>query len=225
MSDIYSNEPMLEIYIFETTSNIQHLETLMLKSEKRGVFTQESINEIFRVMHTIKGSSSMMLFDSISSTAHSIEDLFYYIREKKPCNMEFEMLSDLIFRFIDFVTVEVEKVKNGDPVNGESSLLIIDIKNLLNQLIQNNPSNEDIVRPSSNKKQQYYIAHEIKENISEDNQVGYYKAIITFEDGCEMENIRTYIVIHMSYAVDSIYWEFCTVNQPNNKFFGQNLSI
>jgi len=35
-------------------------------------------------MHTIKGSAAMMLFDDISKLAHSIEDLFFYLREEKP---------------------------------------------------------------------------------------------------------------------------------------------
>ena len=33
-------------------------------------------------MHTIKGSSAMMEFNSISTIAHRIEDVFFYIRDK-----------------------------------------------------------------------------------------------------------------------------------------------
>ncbi|MBZ4667709.1 MAG: hypothetical protein JG775_861 [Defluviitaleaceae bacterium] len=30
MSELYANEPMLEMYIFETTQNIEQLETIIL---------------------------------------------------------------------------------------------------------------------------------------------------------------------------------------------------
>ena len=199
MSDNYINEPMLEIYLFETTSNIQNLESLVLRSETNSSFTQDSINEIFRILHTIKGSSSMMLYDGISSVAHSIEDLFYYIREKKDVNFEFDVLSELIFNFIDFAKVEIEKIKCGDPVDGDSTHLINDVKDFLNQLIQLNPSKEEVIIPTSNTKQQYYIQQGNKDSTSQEminTPMNYYKTVITFEDGCEMENIRAYTIVH-----------------------------
>lgn len=51
------NEPMLDMYIFETT---QLIEQLVIHGEKENGFT-DSINEIFRIMHTVKGSSAMMM--------------------------------------------------------------------------------------------------------------------------------------------------------------------
>lgn len=87
---------MLDMYIFETMQLVEQLELLVLDSEKSDSFDTSAINEIFRIMHTIKGSSAMMLFNDISSLSHSIEDLFYYIREKKPSNMDFTGLSDIV---------------------------------------------------------------------------------------------------------------------------------
>ena len=42
---------------------------------------QDDINEIFRIMHTIKGSSAMMEFSTLATVAHRIEDSFFIIRE------------------------------------------------------------------------------------------------------------------------------------------------
>ena len=41
----------------------------------------ESIHEIFRAMHTIKGISGMMMFDEITKMAHKLEDVLFYLRE------------------------------------------------------------------------------------------------------------------------------------------------
>jgi two-component system chemotaxis sensor kinase CheA len=67
---------MLDVFIYETTQNIEQLETAILTSEKAGSFAPQAVNEIFRVMHTIKGSSAMMMYNNISSLSHAIEDLF-----------------------------------------------------------------------------------------------------------------------------------------------------
>jgi len=50
-------DPMLEMFIFETLQLSDQLEQLVLNSEKSDFFEAAEINEIFRIMHTIKGSA------------------------------------------------------------------------------------------------------------------------------------------------------------------------
>ena len=80
MSDDFKHEPLLDMYIFETEQLLEQLEQLILNSEKTDSFTREAIDEIFRIMHTIKGSSAMMMFTGVSNLAHCMEDLFYCLR-------------------------------------------------------------------------------------------------------------------------------------------------
>lgn len=90
MSNGTNREPMLEMYIFETTQLVGQLEQSILNSEK-AIDYELSINEMFRVMHTIKGNSAMMLFNNISELAHLMEDLFDFIRVvffEEGCEME-----------------------------------------------------------------------------------------------------------------------------------------
>ncbi|NLC19711.1 MAG: hypothetical protein GX757_10950 [Clostridiales bacterium] len=107
MSSNINHEPMIEMFIFETAQQIEQLEKHILNSEKDGGFSREAINDIFRIMHTIKGSSTMMLFKDISNLAHSIEDIFFYIREENPASIDFTYLSDLILDGIDFIKIEL----------------------------------------------------------------------------------------------------------------------
>lgn len=58
-------ESMLEMYIFETNTLLEQLDEILLRTEDANVFSQEDINEIFRIMHTIKGSSAMMGFENL----------------------------------------------------------------------------------------------------------------------------------------------------------------
>ena len=75
-------DSMLETYLFETNSLMDQLDEILLEAEKSKRFTVDDVNEIFRIMHTIKGSSAMMEFDSLMTTSHKLEDLFFLIRDR-----------------------------------------------------------------------------------------------------------------------------------------------
>ncbi len=192
MSKNYENEPMLEIYIFETTMFLDQLEQVIINSEKSGNFTDESVNEIFRFMHTIKGSSSMMLFNQIASLAHQLEDIFYFIREKKPAQLNYSILSDIVLSGVDFIKVEVNKIKNADEADGNPTSIIETCKNYLSEIKKVNNVKEEVTKPVSVSKQQYYIPQEKK---PKDVIFNWYQATVYFELGCEMENIRAYTVV------------------------------
>ena len=69
-----SNNEILDTYLFENNSLLEQLESIVLDAEGSSAFSEDNINEIFRIMHTIKGSSAMMEFDSLASVAHRIEE-------------------------------------------------------------------------------------------------------------------------------------------------------
>ena len=76
------HEPMLDMFIFETRQFLEQLEQLALKSEQTQSFDPDDVNEFFRGLHTIKGSAAMMMVNNVSTVAHSVEDIFFYIRKK-----------------------------------------------------------------------------------------------------------------------------------------------
>ena len=181
------------MYIFETTQNIEILERCVLDSEEQQDYTQEAINEIFRIMHTIKGSSAMMQYNNISVLAHQMEDLFYYIRDENPPVLDFSMLSNLILACIDFVKEELSKVKAGEILDGDASDLVRSIKEYLD-FIKNSNSVKSIYKETyaDNVKQSDFSS----EKANDITQQNHFKATVFFEDGCEMENVRAFGIIH-----------------------------
>lgn len=194
MSDHNVLEPMLDLYLFETTQLVEQLEQNIICSEKSGGYSSSQIDEIFRVMHSIKGSSAMMMFDNIATLAHSIEDVFYYLREAKPANIDCSQLTDLILAGVDFIKNELEKIRNHNNVDGDALLLIDAIKNLLEGLKKSNPNTVDgePAITASAKKQQYYISQDKSKSLFDKH---FFMATIFFEDHCGMENIRAYTII------------------------------
>jgi two-component system chemotaxis sensor kinase CheA len=196
MSDQYSNESLMEMFLFETSQLLEQLEQSILSSEKESDFSEEAIDEIFRIMHTIKGSSAMMLFDNIAKLAHSIEDLFFYLRKEKPAEVDCSALSDLVLEGVDFIKTEVEKIKDHNPADGKADELVITMKEYLEVLKQGDIKEHkvDIVITSEEKasegkepsevnlkdKEQCYINNVATSNKTNSNA---YKAIIHFDVG------------------------------------------
>lgn len=192
MDNDYSNESMLDIYIYETTQNIEQLETSILASEKAGSFTPDMINEIFRIMHTIKGSSAMMTYNNIASLAHAIEDLFYVIRENKPESVDYAQLSDIVLEGADFIKLELEKVKNSDNLDGDPAKLLENVSKFLSSI---KGDANDAPSPVKEGKTPATLKQSLLPGGCKPGQK-MYEAVIFFEDGCQMENLRAYAIVH-----------------------------
>ncbi len=213
--DNYSSNSMLDVFIYETTQNIEQLEVAILASEKAGSFEPQAVNEIFRVMHTIKGSSTMMMYNNISSLSHAIEDLFYFIREEKPENIDCALLSDLVLEGVDFIKLEMEKVKNSDSLDGDPSDLIENIKDFLSSIKVGPKSTDTSKETQKEVEQQYYSAPDKKDKNAEQKC---YEAVIYFEDGCEMENVRAFNIVHnlKDIVEDFSYCPEDIIESPNS---------
>jgi len=182
----FDREGMTEMFVFEMSGLVDTLEQQVVQSETE--YNDTQINEIFRVMHTIKGSAAMMQFDGIVSVTHVLEDLFYYLREQNPEGVDYQSLSDLVLEGADFVKIELVKIQNGEAADGDPEVLSEAIRKFLFKL-KNPGSDEGEIGPQALK--------------AEEGAPMYtYKAKVTFEDGCEMENIRAYTLVHnlMDYA-------------------------
>ena len=203
MHDQNFNEPLMDMFLFETCQILAQLEQIIIDSEKDKDFNKEAINEIFRMMHTIKGSAAMMLFDNIAKLAHSIEDVFFCLRQDKPLNVDCSTLSDLVLEGVDFIKIEIDKIKNGLPADNSADSLVETMKEYLVVLKQDMRPELPQQVPVETQKQQYYI-RQVK--LEEAEQKNCFKAIIYFEDGCEMENIRAYTILHNLKDITGEYY-------------------
>ena len=193
MADYPINDQMVEMFIYETSQNIEQLEQSVVMSEAEG-FTPVAVNEIMRNMHTIKGSAAMMMYTAVSTLAHAMEDLFFYLRERRPERVDYSVLSDLVLDGIDFIKVELHKIKAGEEADGDASLLIATIHEFLAYVKQTNETNETNEASAAE-------APTAKQEMSRfDGSDGpaepVYEAVAFFQDGCEMENVRAFGIVH-----------------------------
>lgn len=195
-----NRDPMLDMYIFETAQLLEQLEQVILSGEKSSHYSGDEINAVFRIMHTIKGSSAMMMFDNISKLAHAIEDVFYFLREENPYIDDYSKISDFVLLGSDFIKAELVKIENGIPPNGSADYLaaslkdyLIDLKNTAVKAADRDPESITASAPQIENNQKYYIS---LNGLSSEAGYQAYKATVFFEEGCEMENIRAFTIIH-----------------------------
>ncbi|WP_371372584.1 chemotaxis protein CheA [Sporomusa aerivorans] len=208
-------EPMLEMYVFETLQQVEQLEQAVLNSEKAGSFGIDDVNRIFRIMHTIKSSAAMMLFNDVSTLAHSLEDLFYFIREKGVQSVDYSRLTDIILAGMDFIKTETGKADKGLPCDGNASRITVRIGEYLAELkiaAGAGRATAEALQPDP-KPQKYYISSAGKTGA---DAAGAYQAVLFFEEGCEMENIRAFAIIHnLKGLADEIIYEPADIIENN----------
>jgi Chemotaxis protein histidine kinase and related kinases len=205
-----NKEPMLEMFIFETYEMIEQLQQLIIDSEKIKKFETDAINEIFRIMHTIKGSSGMMMFDNIASISHTIEDLFYFIRESKPKKINYSSLTDLVLEGSDLIKAETDKINNDKEADGDFTEFIERVNEFLKDLKKSNKLSEDSENEepkeevkNNNENQKYYLS-----NDKTNENINLFSTTLFFEEECGMENIRCFTVIHnLKEIVDIVSFE------------------
>ncbi|MDP4094262.1 MAG: chemotaxis protein CheA [Bacillota bacterium] len=188
MANNLDSEPMLELFVFETFELISQLENIILNNEEANSIGIQ-INEVFRIVHTIKGSAAMMNFNSIVSLSHSLEDVFYHIRENQPENVDYSTLVDVVLRSLDFLKNEVNAIQIGSNLDNDVSIIVQEINEFLSLLKnENGLQKPKAVSTDFNMQKNNEVPEVTGEN--------HFKALIFFEDGCEMENIRAFTLMH-----------------------------
>ncbi len=192
-----SVEPMLEVFLFETQTLLDQLDEIMLNSERMGEFDEDAINEIFRIMHTVKGSSAMMGLEGVSALAHHVEDMFFIIREKpESAKSDSSGLFDCVFQSSDFLKNEVDKIQEDissyEPT--DSTSIVNRIKDQVVVLkggaapAANTQSAADSAEGAPTEIVNAGINAGIVENM--------HSVKVFFEDGCQMENIRAFMLLN-----------------------------
>ncbi len=180
--------PMLETFIYESTTLLEQLDEILLESEKSKSFSEDYINEVFRIMHTIKGSSAMMEFTNISALAHSVEDVFFILREN-PGRLASvnEALFDVVFRASDFLKMGIESVQNTGEANEDPQEMIQELERLAS-IMRGEAAPAAAAAPAP-------AAASSSAPVADPAFAGLQQIKIYFEDGCQMENIRAFMLL------------------------------
>ena len=205
MADEFSVDGMLDMYLYENGQLLEKLEELVLENKDEESFDENSINEIFRIMHTIKGSSGVMMYDNIMKVSHKLEDIFYFLRENIGVDEQHDQLIDIIFQVLDFINGEMDKIREGNDPDGDNSSLISIMSSFLSTLKGENGNSGADASQAKNEPaaktdnvgssiglgpNQFYIAPQASSNKK------CFRIKITYHEDTQMSNLRAYSAVY-----------------------------
>ena len=193
-----SGNDILDTYIYETNTLLEQLESIVLEAEKADTFSQDNVNEIFRIMHTIKGSSAMMEFDTLTTISHRIEDLFFIIRENTMSVVSEEnrpALFDLMFQSIDYFRAEIDKIEAGQPLDKNIDSFLANINSLIAKIKGEPEGAEQSPAPAAAAPAEKK-GEAVPAGPTEDGNADFpYALRVFFDEGCGMENLRAFMLV------------------------------
>lgn len=184
---------ILDTYLYEENNLLDQLDEMLVADEKNGDFSADDVNEIFRIMHTIKGSSAMMEFNSISTIAHHIEDVFFYIRDKGIETLDPEHkkeLFNLMFRSEDYLRSEIEKVEQGVPLSTDIDAFSNEINSFLKKISGTAPA-----QPEASQAAPATSGAAAPSSLPDDKDAACFFHVF-LEEGVGMENLRAYMIVN-----------------------------
>lgn len=121
----------LEIFLDETTEHLQNLNTQILELEQDSE-NMDTINEIFRAAHSLKGMAGTMGYKRMQNLTHDMENVFSEVRNggiKVKANM-----IDILFQCLDALEEYTTNIReSGDEGTNDNEPLIKMLGDILNK--------------------------------------------------------------------------------------------
>lgn len=158
----------LDIFIEESKEHLQALNEQVLILEKEPD-NADTINEIFRAAHSLKGMSGTMGYKKIQELTHHMENVFSEIRTG---NMVVtEELVDVIFQGVDSLESSIDNViETGDEGDIDSKDIVKTLDNILEKgtkgAIKASSSSKPFTKAETNSQQgidEYILEDELEE--------------------------------------------------------------
>lgn len=178
-------DSMTEFYVYENMQLLEQLEEILIsdKSDDGGL-RQDEIEEIFRAMHTIKGSSAMMGYDNLMNLTHSIEDVFDEIRGgRKLSQSKWDEVIDVSLAIIDFLKDEISNVQEG--LFPQSSIDELN-KRAIN-LLKEEDNKDEVSIDTEIELVDSKDLNDIDIELTDEKS---FEINVFFEEGCGMESLR-----------------------------------
>ena len=129
----------MPMFVAETREHLEQLNLAIVRLEEdpkdRG-----TVEEIFRIAHSLKGMSATMGFSRIAELTHAMEDVFELLRQRTT-GLPVEAI-DTVFACLDALSVSVESIET----DGEESLDPVPLVTRLRSLVRPRTPEQEMAR-------------------------------------------------------------------------------
>ncbi|NUM35732.1 MAG: Hpt domain-containing protein [Candidatus Brocadiae bacterium] len=136
-------EELIQDFLQESKELIEKADQDLVKLEKNPE-NQQLLDQIFRYLHTLKGTTSFLKFEKISELAHCAEEV---MKEVRKGNLSLSSsVMDAILATVDFLKNFFQKLEKGNKDEGDPSQVIFNLKKSLNPNPQKYQSSLQILK-------------------------------------------------------------------------------
>ena len=130
----------LDIFIDETKEHLQNLNTHILELEQDGE-NMDTINEIFRAAHSLKGMAGSMGYKRMQTLTHDMENVFSEVRNGN-IKVDSDMI-DLLFKCLDALEEYLTTIQEtADEGTNDNEPLVKGLNDILNAKKGEEPKEE-----------------------------------------------------------------------------------
>lgn len=205
----------LEIFIDESSEHLQCLSDCIMTLEKEPD-NKDTINEVFRAAHSLKGMAGTMGFKRMQHLTHDMENVFQEVRSDK-ISVDSAMI-DLLFKCLDALDQYLENVKASSDEGTEDNEMII--KELNDFIAKANgvvveeapkaapvPAAQAEVAPASNNKVKIELTDVEKDEIAQAQADGKHVYAITVyvNKECLLKAARAFLVFRAVEGLGEIF--------------------
>lgn len=223
----------LDIFIDETTEHLQALNEHILILEKEPD-NEETINEIFRAAHSLKGMAGTMGFTRMQKLTHDMENVFSEIRSG---NMKVtDNLVDVLFRGIDALETYLECIQETATEGTDDHQ---DIINQLNDIlkegtksqpdkIEAEPESKVCVLPGGKEKYKSIKFADYEKNAILDavnSGMRVYGMTVYIEENCLLKAARAFLVFRAMEEVGEMIKSDPSVQDIEDEKFDLDFSM
>jgi two-component system, chemotaxis family, sensor kinase CheA len=118
----------LPMFLAESREHLQELNLAVVRIEENPD-DRETVDEIFRIAHSLKGMSATMGFAAIAALTHQMEDVFELLRQRAD-GLSREAI-DVLFKCLDALEAAVEEIATDGAEQLDPAPLIEQLKGLV----------------------------------------------------------------------------------------------
>ncbi len=193
----------LEIFIDETNGHLQNLSDCIMTLEKEPE-NMDTINEIFRAAHSLKGMAGTMGFKRMQRLTHDMENVFQEVRSG---NMNVTSgLVDVLFQCLDAIDAYLENVKeSSDEGTDDNEAIVQELNDILAAGIgveKKEPEKKEVPteQPGDEKYPKKYLDMEFSEKEKEELReaeskgMSIYGVTVFIQKECLLKAARAFLV-------------------------------
>ncbi len=130
----------LPMFLAEGREHLQELNLAVVRIEERPD-DQETVDEIFRIAHSLKGMSATMGFAGMAALTHEMEDVFELLRQRKGGLPRAAI--DVLLECLDALSAAVDSIDESGEEEIEPKPLIARLKGLIRERDAEEPEVEE----------------------------------------------------------------------------------